>query len=117
MATHFIRGTLALLDGKFEEAKSQLELALQREPNAPGILNNLAVAIAEMKDSDLEKALSLVDVALAKMPNHAYFLETRGQILVKLHRWHEAIPAWRLHWTPKNFGQQSTRVLHWHTKK
>ena len=92
VATHFIHGTLALLDGKFEDAKSQLELALQREPNAPTILNNLAVAIAEMKGSDLEKALSLVDVALAKSPNHAYFFETRGQILVKLKRWQEAIP-------------------------
>jgi tetratricopeptide (TPR) repeat protein len=92
VATHFIRGTLALLDGKFEEAKSQLELALQREPNAPTILNNLAVAIAQMKAGDLEKALSLVDVALTKLPNHTYFLETRGQILVKLERWHEAIP-------------------------
>ena len=92
VATHFIRGTLALLDGKFEEAKSQLELALQSEPNAPTILNNLAVAIAEMKGSDLEKALSLVDVALTKLPNHAYFLETRGQILVELKRWQEAIP-------------------------
>ena len=92
VSTHFIHGTLALLDGKFEDAKSQLELALQREPNAPTILNNLAVAIAEMKGSDLEKALSLVDVALTKLPNHAYFLETRGQILVKLKRWQEAIP-------------------------
>ena len=92
VSTHFIRGTLALLDNKFEEAKSQLELALQREPNAPTILNNLAVAIAEMKGNELEKALSLVDVALTKVPNHAYFLETRGQILVKLKRWQEAIP-------------------------
>ncbi len=92
VSTHFIRGTLALLDNNFEEAKSQLELALQREPNAPAILNNLAVAVAQMKNSDLEKALSLVDTALTKLPNHAYFLETRGQILVKLNRWHEAIP-------------------------
>ena len=35
VSTHFIRGTLALLDNKFGEAKLQLELALQREPNAP----------------------------------------------------------------------------------
>jgi len=66
-------------------------IALQREPNVPAILNNLAVAVAELKDGDLEKALSLVDIALTKLPNHAYFLETRGQILVKLNRWQEAI--------------------------
>ena len=91
VSTHFIRGTLALLDNKFDEAKSQLELALLHEPNVPTILNNLAVAVAGMKDGDLEKALSLVDIALTKLPNHVYFLETRGQILVKLKRWQEAI--------------------------
>ena len=90
-STHFIRGTLALLDNNFEEAKLQLELALQHEPNTPAILNNLAVAVAEMKNSEPEKALSLVDAALTKLPKHAYFLETRGQILVKLQRWQEAI--------------------------
>ena len=92
VSTHFIRGTLALLDNKFGEAKLQLELALQHEPNAPTILNNLAVAISQMENSDLEKALSLVDIALTKLPKNAYFLETRGQILVKLRRWQEAIP-------------------------
>jgi predicted Zn-dependent protease len=91
VSTHFIRGTLALLDNKYEEAKSQLELALNREPNVPAVLNNLAVALAEMKDSELEKALSFVNLALTKQPNQTYFLETRGQILVKMKRWHEAI--------------------------
>ena len=64
---------------------------MQHEPNVPTILNNLAIAIAEMKEGDLEKALSLIDIALTKLPKHAYFLETRGQILVKLKRWQEAI--------------------------
>lgn len=91
VSAHFIRGTLALLDSKIVEAKSELELALQHEPNVPTILNNLAIAIAEMKEGDLEKALSLIDIALTKLPKHAYFLETRGQILVKLKRWQEAI--------------------------
>ncbi|MCC6508693.1 MAG: hypothetical protein IT423_06280 [Pirellulaceae bacterium] len=91
VSTHFIRGTLALLDNQFAEAKLQLELAMQREPNIPAILNNLAVAIAEIKGGDLEQSLSLANLALAKAPNHAYFLETRGQILVKLNRWQAAI--------------------------
>lgn len=91
-STHFIRGTLALLDNKFDEAKSHLELALQHDPHAPAILNNLAIAVAQKNASELEKALALVDAALTQLPNHAYFLETRGQILVKLERWQEAIP-------------------------
>lgn len=90
VSNHFIRGTLALLDGHTAEAKTQLELALQREPNTPAILNNLAVALAE-KNDDLEKALSLVNSALEKLPNHRYFLETRGQIHLKLAHWQAAI--------------------------
>ena len=91
VSTHFIRGTLALLDDRIAEAKKELELALQGEPNVPAILNNLAVAIAEEQGGDLLHALSLVDIALSKFPDHAYFLETRGQILIKLNRWQEAI--------------------------
>ncbi len=70
--------------------KTQLELALEREPNAPVILNNLAVALAQNND-DLEKALSLVNKAIEKWPNHSYFLETRGQIHLKLAHWQDAI--------------------------
>jgi predicted Zn-dependent protease len=92
VSNHFIRGTLALIDDKVDEAKKQLELAFQREPNIPAVLNNLSIALAATKnDGDVEKALTMVDLALAKLPNHVYFLETRGQILLKLNRWHEAI--------------------------
>lgn len=91
VSNHFIRGTLALLDGRTAEAKTQLELALEREPNAPAILNNLAIALADNNDDELEKALSLVNTAIEKLPNHSYFLETRGQIHLKLAHWQAAI--------------------------
>lgn len=91
VSTHFIRGTLALLDNRVAEAKTHLELAYQLEPNVPAILNNLAIALLEIEGSDLEQARSLVDMAIGKQPNHAYFLETRGQILLKMQRWQEAI--------------------------
>ncbi len=91
VSTHFIRGTLALLDNRVAEAKTHLELAYQLEPNVPAILNNLAIALVEIEGSDLEQARSLVDMAIGKQPNHAYFLETRGQIHLKMQRWQEAI--------------------------
>ncbi len=91
VSNHFVRGTLALLDGHTTEAKTQLELALEREPNAPAILNNLAVALAQRNDDDIEKALSLINKAIEKWPNHSYLLETRGQIHLKLSHWQDAI--------------------------
>lgn len=87
----FIAGTLAIMDDDLDKGISLLERANQNEPNVPAILNNLAVAIAESKSGELGKALNFSNAALAQNPNHPYFLETRGQILVKLGRWHEAI--------------------------
>jgi predicted Zn-dependent protease len=91
VGSHFIQGTLALMNGKFEEGKTHLELATKLGAQTPGILNNLAVAIAGMPDPNLEQALELSNAAIRQMPNHAYMHETRGQILIKLERWQDAI--------------------------
>lgn len=91
--SNFIRGTLALLDNNFSEAKVHLELAAREQPNVPTVLNNLAVAIAGMEGGDLEQALKLSNAAIAQHRDHPYLLETRGQILVKLQRWQEAIAS------------------------
>lgn len=91
-SVHFIRGTVALLNSNFDEAKLHLEIASKKNPNLPGILNNLAVAMSESKTADFESALKLSNAALERMPAHPYLLETRGQILVKMERYAEAIP-------------------------
>jgi predicted Zn-dependent protease len=91
VSSEFIRGTLALLDGKLAKGKSHLELAAQHEPGIPAILNNLAVAISASEGGDLEQALTFANTAVEKLPKHPYFLETRGQILLKLRRPQDAI--------------------------
>jgi tetratricopeptide (TPR) repeat protein len=90
-SVHFIRGTVALMNNDFETAKTHLELAAKYSENLPGILNNLAVAMTKMEDSDLESALAFSNAALEKMPDQPYLRDTRGQILVKLKRYKEAI--------------------------
>lgn len=91
IGAHFIQGTLALFDGNFDEAKTHLEIASKHGAQMPGILNNLAVAMAGMPDANLEQALELSNAALKQLPNHPYIRETRGQILIKLERWEAAI--------------------------
>ena len=59
--------------------------------NAPGILNNLAVAMAAKDGANLKEALSLAEGALEMLPGNPYVLETRGQILLKMGRHEEAI--------------------------
>lgn len=87
----FIRGTVALLENRFEVALKHLRNAGRQQPNMPAILNNLAVAISSTPGSNLEHALILVSESLAANPTHPYFLETRGSILAKMERWEEAI--------------------------
>lgn len=88
---HFIRGTVALLNNEFAEAKVHLELAGKFSPNMPGVLNNLAVAMTNLEESELESALTFSNAAIERIPDHPYFRETRGQILLKLGRFREAI--------------------------
>ncbi len=89
-SSDFIRGTLALLSNRFEEALPLLKSACEH-PQVPGILNNFAVAISNTPGGNLQHALILSEEALSHHPRHAYFLETRGQVLMKMQRWDEAI--------------------------
>lgn len=90
-AAHFILGTVALYEGNAREALDHLEIAVQSNPNISGILNNLAYAICQQENPDLERALRLCDAAVKTSPENAYARETRGQVYLKMQRWTEAI--------------------------
>jgi predicted Zn-dependent protease len=89
-SVHFVRGTIALLENRRDEAKTHLELAAKNNLQIPGILNNLAVAIASDKNGNLDEALSLSNAALEQL-QHPYLYETRGQILFKQGKFSECI--------------------------
>lgn len=87
---HFLRGTIALMENKNDEAKTHLDLASKSGLALPGVLNNLAVAIASQKGGDLNQALALANSALERFP-HPYTYETRGQILFKMEKYQDCI--------------------------
>jgi tetratricopeptide (TPR) repeat protein len=93
---HFVEGTVALFNKDFEQANLHLNLAAKDNQQFPGILNNLAVAMMNQEGADLDRALALIDEALKRIspnePYMPYFRETRGQVLVRLKRYEEAIP-------------------------
>ncbi|MFO0941581.1 MAG: tetratricopeptide repeat protein [Pirellulales bacterium] len=91
-AVHFVRGTLALFENRAEEAKKELEQASSDGNQMPGVLNNLAMAILKSQNPDLESALQMAELANQLLPNHAFLRDTRGQLLVKLKRYSDAIP-------------------------
>ncbi|MBX3421760.1 MAG: hypothetical protein KF752_09420 [Pirellulaceae bacterium] len=88
---HFISGTAALLDGDTAKAETHLRIAGEQQGAMAGILNNLAVSLGSKEGADLEQALRFSELALRQLPDHPYFLETRGQILAKLGRSEEAV--------------------------
>lgn len=92
VAMHFVEGTVLLMNGDLDQAQHHLELAAKEWDNMPGLLNNLAVTLAESGDeSRLPQALRLSDAALKQLPGHPYLLETRGQIYLRMKRYQDAI--------------------------
>ncbi|MFK7735259.1 MAG: hypothetical protein AB8B50_04475 [Pirellulaceae bacterium] len=92
--SHFILGTIALREGDTKKASYHLEIAAKNNPQLPGILNNLADSLLREETPDLERALRLSNAAIrnmTKQPNHPYLRETRGQILLKMKRYADAI--------------------------
>lgn len=83
---HFIQGTRDLLRDPpaVESALSHFQLAEQHNQSYPGILNNLAHAMAISETGDMKVALDLVEQALRMMPNEPVIYETRGRILLRM---------------------------------
>jgi regulator of sirC expression with transglutaminase-like and TPR domain len=50
----------------------------------PGLLNNMADAIAESETPNLPQALNLVEQALKMLPNQPHVHDTRGKIYLRM---------------------------------
>lgn len=74
-----------------QTARKVYEKLIQRSPDRPVALNNLAWILAHNAPIDLDRALRLIDQALRMKPRDPHMHGTRGQILLKHERWEEAI--------------------------
>jgi tetratricopeptide (TPR) repeat protein len=81
----------ALASRQFSRARAYFERALALAPNNAIAANNLAYLLAWDKTPDLERALHLINTVLKQHPSTPQFRDTRGQILVKMGRWQEAV--------------------------
>lgn len=91
-SVHLILGTQAALKGDEETARMHLELARHLEPEMAVALNNLAWLLTNTDPPENERAFQLANSATKTWPDNAEFRATRGQILVKLDRYEEAVP-------------------------
>jgi len=92
---HLVCGEELLRQGNEEAALAHIEQAHHKQPESAACLNNLAWMLAQRDHPDLDRALALIDRAIALAPHRAEYRETRGQILVRLQRFEEAISELR----------------------
>ena len=87
-------GDYEATEERHAEAIALYEAALKRAPKFPGAKNNLAWCLMRVSPPQLERALQLVDEALAEQQAAGgvdpTFFETRGQIFFRLKRYGEA---------------------------
>lgn len=76
--------------GRFEEEIAIYKDVLKSEPNRGDFLNNMAWTLSESLNKP-EEALTYIDQALAKIPNHPSITDTKGVILTRLKDYDKAI--------------------------
>lgn len=89
---HLCLGVDAWSRKQFSEAKLHLETAFRLDARMPYVANNLAWILANGPEPDLHRALEIISSVLELQPNDPEFRDTRGQILVKLGKYQEALP-------------------------
>lgn len=89
--SHLMLGTVFQEEGKPKEAEFHLSQAMKIVPNAPIVLNNVAVHLATRTPPRLDRALEIMNRVVQDHPEPAAFRETRGEILVQLKRFEEAL--------------------------
>lgn len=88
---HLALSNLAWLEQDIETTKFHLRQAIGLDGKMPVIANNLAWMLAHQQPPRLEQALGMIDPVVEQFPENARFLDTRGTILSRLGRNHDAL--------------------------
>jgi tetratricopeptide (TPR) repeat protein len=86
-----IMGSIIGNAGDYESAAGYLDRAYELDPHNALVLNNLAYTLLKLGPSHHQRGLKLIDQALQIRPEEASFRETRGQLLLSLGRYEEAV--------------------------
>ncbi len=84
-------GTRALEAGDPAKARELLERAYALNRSNEMVLNNLAIALVRQNAQNAERALALVNEAMEIVPDYPDALSTRGEVLIAMERWEEAL--------------------------
>ena len=96
VSAHILLAEGYLQFGNTKEAIKNWELAVAKDPNQPGALNNLALVLAKESESNIERSLGLLNRALALSPNNPEILDSLGDVLMMGKRPKDAINKFEL---------------------
>lgn len=88
---HFSLGALYWHDEDLENAIWHTEKALELDSGLMDVANNAAWLEAQREGGDLQRALSLIELAIGKNPKLLEYRDTKAMILVKLKLWDQAL--------------------------
>lgn len=105
-------GMHALIAGRYDKARGFLEQAiLHTRGEDPMVLNNLATAMIRSDQQTADEALKLVNNALEKLPDHPDILSSRGEILLAMEQWPQAVTDLRHALTVQQDNAELHRLL------
>jgi len=84
-------GTAAAVSGEWDRAESWLRQSIAGNPNNPAVWNNLACVLLQHSNPPLDEALAAAEKAIASDTSDFRFRQTRGQILLRLGRYQDAV--------------------------
>ena len=88
---HFVAGIRSWETGNQDKSLFHFSRAYKLDPKMLAIGNNLAWVLCQQEHPDLERALKVIESVLRVNDDNPSHRDTRGQILVKLSRWEEAL--------------------------
>ena len=88
---HFCLGIDAMQRGATNTAQQEFAWAFEAAPRLPYVANNMAMILTVGEKPDYPRALEIIQAVVDKFPNDPNFRDTRGQILLRLGRYQEAV--------------------------
>ena len=90
VTAHDMLSTFYWKENKVDRALEHAKSLFAINPDSGIANNNLAFLLGEADDPDLNRALELARIAIAKIPENGSFHDTLGTILMKMERYEEA---------------------------
>lgn len=83
-SVHLILGSHAAAEKNDALAIKHLRQAMLLNPKSTAVINNLAFVLARKQEPRFKEALGLINQALSIIPNNPRFLDTRGNIYIRM---------------------------------